>query len=47
MAALLKELAKIVSLQGGKYVSYIDITLDSPAITVDGFEFVPSAADGK
>jgi hypothetical protein len=45
--SFLKELAKSVPLQGGKYVSYLDITPDSPSIVVDGFEIVPSIPVNK
>ncbi|MBP1624142.1 MAG: hypothetical protein H6Q07_2162, partial [Acidobacteria bacterium] len=40
------ELAKAVPLKGGTYVSYVDITPDSPVIQVDEFEIIPSSADG-
>jgi hypothetical protein len=40
------DLAKSVPLQGGTYVSYVDIRPDSPSITIDGFEVVPSSSGG-
>lgn len=40
------ELAKTVPLQGGTYVSYVDIRPDSPSITINGFEIVPSLSGG-
>jgi hypothetical protein len=45
--AFLAELARSAPRQGGKFVSYVDITPGSPAIKVDGFEIVPSPVDGK
>jgi hypothetical protein len=44
---VLKELAGAVKLTGAKYVSYVDITRDSPSFTVDGFEIVPSDDGSK
>jgi hypothetical protein len=42
-SAIYKQLAATQKLQGGKYVFYTDITMDSPPIRVDDFVIVPTA----
>lgn len=42
-----RDLAASGSLRGSRYVSYVDITRDSPSFAVEGFEIVPSGDAGK
>jgi hypothetical protein len=44
---ILKEVAGTVSLTSAKYVSYTDITRDSPSFSIDGFDVVPSNDGGN
>jgi len=42
-----KSLANAVKLNGAQYVSYVDITPESPPLMIDGFEIVPSGAGNR
>jgi len=42
-SAFHKQVAAVQKLMGGKYVSYSDITGDSPPFTIDGIQIVPKS----
>jgi hypothetical protein len=41
-SAIYKQLAATQKLQGGRYIFYTDITVDSPPIRIDDFDIVPA-----